>query len=91
MIQKNQKIPSALPSSTPKSKRGGSRAGAGRKPIEGTPFTDFIIIRVTPDQKSIFLQKGGSRWVRSLITQARVDMLEAPAKQTDISKKNLGT
>ncbi len=54
-----------------KSPRGGSRPGAGRKPIEGSAFTRYIIIRVTDEQKDIFIRRGGSRWIRSVIAQTQ--------------------
>ena len=41
--------------------RGGHRPGSGRKPIEGVPYNRHIVIRVSEEQRSTFVNRGGSR------------------------------
>lgn len=54
--------------------RGGHRPGSGRKPIEGVPYNRHIVIRVSEEQRSTFVNRGGSRWIRTLIMQTQTNM-----------------
>lgn len=54
--------------------RGGRRPNAGRKPEGDEVLTATIIARVTPDQKSHFLKKGGGKWLRSALTSDDTDV-----------------
>lgn len=54
--------------------RGGHRPGSGRKPIEGVPYNRHIVIRVSEEQKSTFVNRGGSQWIRTLIMQTQTNM-----------------
>ena len=71
--------------------RGGHRPGSGRKPIEGVPYNRHIVIRVSEEQISTFVNRGGSRWIRTLIMQTQTNMqaLEnciEPTKDSDIRR-----
>lgn len=71
--------------------RGGHRPGSGRKPIEGVPYNRHIVIRVSEEQRSTFVNRGGSRWIRTLIMQTQTNMqaLEnciEPTKDSDIRR-----
>ncbi len=48
----------------PRSRRGGRRPGAGRKPIEGITLSQTILVRITDEQKKIFTGMGGCAWIR---------------------------
>lgn len=54
--------------------RGGHRPGSGRKPIEGVPYNRHIVIRVSEEQRSTFVNRGGSQWIRTLIMQTQTNM-----------------
>ena len=54
--------------------RGGHRSGSGRKPIEGVPYNRHIVIRVSEEQRSTFVNRGGSQWIRTLIMQTQTNM-----------------
>ena len=54
--------------------RGGHRPGSGRKPIEGVPYNRHIVIRVSEEQRNTFVNRGGSRWIRTLIMQTQTNM-----------------
>ena len=54
--------------------RGGHRPGSGRKPIEGVPYNRHIVIRVPEEQRNTFVNRGGSRWIRTLIMQTQTNM-----------------
>lgn len=46
---------------------GGTRPGAGRKPVDPTiPVT----IRLTPEQREVLRQRGVARWLRPLLDKA---------------------
>ena len=71
--------------------RGGHRPGSGRKPIEGVPYNRHIVIRVSEEQRSTFVNRGGSQWIRTLIMQTQTNMqaLEnciEPTKDSDIRR-----
>lgn len=46
---------------------GGRRPGSGRKPIEGEALTKTIVVRVTGDQRDLFLSCGGAPWLRKAL------------------------
>ena len=54
--------------------RGGHRPGSGRKPTEGVPYNRHIVIRVSEEQRSTFVNRGGSQWIRTLIMQTQTNM-----------------
>lgn len=54
--------------------RGGHRPGSGRKPIEGVPYNRHIVIRVSEEQRSTFVNRGGSQWIRTLIMKTQTNM-----------------
>lgn len=54
--------------------RGGHRPGSSRKPIEGVPYNRHIVIRVSEEQRSTFVNRGGSQWIRTLIMQTQTNM-----------------
>lgn len=54
--------------------RGGRRPGSGRKPIEGVPYNRHIVIRVSEEQRSTFVTRGGSQGIRTLIMQTQTNM-----------------
>lgn len=54
--------------------RDGHRPGSGRKPIEGVPYNRHIVIRVSEEQRSTFVNRGGSQWIRTLIMQTQTNM-----------------
>lgn len=54
--------------------RGGHRPGSGRKPIEGVPYNRHIVIRVSEEQRNTFVNRGGSRWICTLIMQTQTNM-----------------
>ena len=43
---------------------GGRRPGSGRKPTEGEALTKTVVVRVTGDQRELFLECGGAPWLR---------------------------
>lgn len=47
--------------------RGGSRPGAGRKPLEGSKLETALMVRVSNAQKETFAAMGGSLWLRNLL------------------------
>ncbi len=47
---------------------GGARTGAGRKAMLDRAMDQTINVRVSAEQKSIFTQKGGARWLRDALT-----------------------
>lgn len=51
---------------TKKSKRGGARPGAGRKPNGTRPYK----FRLTMDQHKKLKELGGSKWIREQIEKA---------------------
>ena len=51
-----------------KKQRGGKRINAGRKPEGDAALKATIIARVTADQKRVFQQKGGGKWLRQTLT-----------------------
>jgi hypothetical protein len=56
---------------TAKSKHGGARKGAGRKPLEPGVKTVPVVVRVTELQKAKLTRLGGPRWIRARIDAAR--------------------
>ena len=54
--------------------RGGHRPGSGRTPTEGVPYNRHIVIRVSEEQRSTFVNRGGSQWIRTLIMQTQTNM-----------------
>lgn len=46
---------------------GGRRPGSGRKPLEGEALTKTIVVRVTGDQRDLFLACGGAPWLRKAL------------------------
>jgi hypothetical protein len=52
--------------------RGGTREGAGRKPInDGGAASATLTVRVTQAQKNKVMALGGSEWIRQMIDIAR--------------------
>ena len=51
-----------------KKHRGGKRINAGRKPEGDAALKATIIARVTADQKRVFQEKGGGKWLRQTLT-----------------------
>ena len=51
-----------------KKQRGGKRINAGRKPEGDAALKATIIARVTADQKRVFQEKGGGKWLRQTLT-----------------------
>lgn len=54
-----------------KKQRGGKRVNAGRKPEGDAALEATIIARVTADQKKVFQEKGGGKWLRQTLTTAK--------------------
>ena len=54
-----------------KKQRGGKRINAGRKPEGDAALKATIIARVTADQKRVFQEKGGGKWLRQTLTTAK--------------------
>ena len=54
-----------------KKQRGGKRVNAGRKPEGDAALEATIIARVTADQKKVFQEKGGGKWLRQTLTAAK--------------------
>ena len=54
-----------------KKQRGGKRINAGRKPEGDAALEATIIARVTADQKKVFQEKGGGKWLRQTLTTAK--------------------
>lgn len=52
--------------STTKSKHGGARPGAGRKPLEN-PLTKSIVVRCHEEQHAHFTAHMGAEWLRKTI------------------------
>lgn len=52
--------------------RGGTRIGAGRKPIGEVAASETITIRGTPEQKVKFHAVGGAEWFRRALARAKV-------------------
>lgn len=52
-------------------KRGGSRKGAGRKPLAAGEETVTVSIRVTVAQREKLERLGGAKWVRDRIDRAK--------------------
>jgi hypothetical protein len=50
-----------------KSRRGGARAGAGRKPKGNKPFG----VRLKPEDHELFIQLGGSAWLTRMLQEVR--------------------
>ena len=50
---------------------GGVRHGAGRKSILDKSMDQTINVRVSNEQKSIFIANGGARWLRDVLSQTR--------------------
>ena len=55
-----------------KSKRGGSREGAGRKPFNNEAMHSSITARLTSDEKQLYSNLGGVSWLRSAIEKASI-------------------
>lgn len=58
--------------------RGGRRAGAGRKPVEGIPLDQTILIRTTDAQKQAFNSLGGCTWLRRVLSANQNDPTRIP-------------
>ncbi len=53
-------------------KRGGSRPGSGRKPLEDGLETVIYPVRMSTRQREKLLQLGGAPWVRDRIDKAKL-------------------
>ena len=58
--------------------KGGKREGAGRKP-SADPATKMATMKLTPTQHAKYLELGGSRWVKRLISEAMQNKLTQKA------------
>lgn len=58
---------STTPTRNPR--RGGKRAGAGRRAEDGATLATTVQIsaRIWPEQRERFLKLGGSEWLRAII------------------------
>jgi len=57
---------------TPKTTRGGTREGAGRKPIAEGVESVVIQVRATPEQREKFHALGGADWFRAALKRAKL-------------------
>lgn len=55
-----------------KTKAGGKREGAGRKPLAEGVESIVIPIRATPEQKEKFHALGGAEWFRRALSRAKL-------------------
>lgn len=62
-----------------KKQRGGKRLNAGRKPEGEEALSETIIARVTPDQKVVFREKGGSKWLRMTLSPLAPQLKDLPS------------
>ena len=62
-----------------KKQRGGKRLNAGRKPEGEEALSETIIARVTPDQKVVFREKGGSKWLRMALSPLAPQLKDLPS------------
>lgn len=54
-----------------RSKRGGARAGSGRKPLPEGEAMIPVVVRMRPEQKQKLKVLGGAAWIRSCIDDAK--------------------
>ena len=59
------------PKPPPKPTRGGTRKGAGRKPLTPGAQSKVLTIRVTQEQAAKLARLGGAAWVRARIDRAK--------------------
>ncbi|NKI96618.1 hypothetical protein [Rhizobacter sp. SG703] len=53
------------------SKKGGARAGSGRKPLQPGVTAVAVVVKMTAAQKEKLQRLGGAPWVRDSIDRAR--------------------
>ena len=63
---------------TNKPKHGGTRAGAGRKPLDAAQRAQKTSVTVTQAQREKLTRLGGSAWVR-----AQIDAAPEPSEQAN--------
>lgn len=56
---------------TPKTQRGGSGRGQGRKPLDPTSDTVGVTVKMTTKQRDKLTRLGGPKWIRDRIDRAR--------------------
>ena len=56
-----------------KKQRGGKRPNSGRKPEGQEPLSATIITRLTEEQKSVFHEKGGAKWLRAVLSKLNAE------------------
>ena len=84
----NTEIEQSVQEKQPRSRRGGRRAGAGRKPIEGVTLSQTVLVRLTDKQKKIFKDLGGCVWIRRAL-EAHQDVVSGvPGFVGRVSKKS---
>lgn len=54
----------------PKAVKGGKREGSGRKPLDSDDSTAMMAFRVTRKLKDEITNRGGSEWLRQVVTRA---------------------
>ena len=56
-----------------KKQRGGKRPNSGRKPEGQEPLSATIITRLTEEQKCVFREKGGAKWLRTVLSNLNAE------------------